>query len=269
MRTRTVLIIAALAILAGILWAALRQELTVRRYEVACENVRTPVRLAVITDLHGTFYGDDQSELLAQLAEAAPDAVLLVGDVIDGASSEEAALRILEGLEQWPCYYVTGNHEIWTGDADRIRALFREHGVTVLQGGADTIAIGETRVSFCGVDDPAENSEDWRAQLIACEAQAEAGAVRVLLSHRPERVKDYARTDFDVIVSGHAHGGQVRIPGLLNGLYAPNQGWLPEYAGGSYDLGGPTLIVGRGLVRNRLPRIFNPPELVIVELTAL
>lgn len=268
MRKKWILIIAVLAIAAVVLWAALRQELTVRRYEVACENVRTPVRLAVVTDLHGTFYGDGQSELLAQLAEAAPDAVLLVGDIIDGDSSEKAALQLLEGLEKWPCYYVTGNHEVWTGDAERIRTLVREYGVTVLQGSAETIAIGETRVSLCGVDDPAEDPEGWREQLSACEAQAEDGAVKVLLSHRPERVEDYARTGFDVVVAGHAHGGQVRIPGLLNGLYAPNQGWLPEYAGGIYDLGGPTMIVGRGLVRNWLPRIFNSPELVIVDLTA-
>lgn len=268
MRKKWILFAAVLAIAAGILWVALRQELTVRRYEVACKNVRTPVRLAVITDLHGTLYGDGQSDLFERLAENAPDAVLLVGDIIDGEASEEAAIQLLNGLERWPCYYVTGNHEVWTGDAERIRTLFREHCVTVLQGGAETITIGETRVSFCGVDDPDEDPEGWLEQLSACEVQAEDRTVRVLLSHRPERAEDYARTCFDVIVAGHAHGGQVRIPGLVNGLYAPNQGWLPEYAGGCYDLGGPTLIVGRGLVRNWMPRIFNPPELVIVDLIA-
>ena len=90
----------------------------------------------------------------------------------------------------------------------------------------------------------------------------------VLLANRPELIEKYDVHDFDLVVSGHAHGGQVRIPGLLNGLYAPNQGWFPPYAGGEYEVNGTTMIVSRGLAREttRLPRIFNRPELVIVEL---
>lgn len=87
----------------------------------------------------------------------------------------------------------------------------------------------------------------------------------VLLAHRPELLAKYAQFPLDLVVSGHAHGGQVRIPGVLNGLYAPNQGWFPKLAGGAYAQGGTTLIVSRGLaVRTRLPRIFNRPEVVLV-----
>ena len=89
----------------------------------------------------------------------------------------------------------------------------------------------------------------------------------ILLSHRPERVEDYAASGFDLVAAGHAHGGQVRIPGLLNGLLAPNQGLFPKYAGGLYDLGGTELAVSRGLSINPLlPRVFNPPEIVVVEI---
>lgn len=87
----------------------------------------------------------------------------------------------------------------------------------------------------------------------------------VLLAHRPELLAKYAQFPLDLVVSGHAHGGQVRIPGVLNGLYAPNQGWFPKLAGGAYTQDGTTLIVSRGLaVRTRLPRIFNRPEVVLV-----
>jgi predicted MPP superfamily phosphohydrolase len=92
----------------------------------------------------------------------------------------------------------------------------------------------------------------------------------VLLAHRPEYIDSYLDYDFDLILSGHAHGGQWRIPLLINGLYAPNQGWFPKYAGGRYELGNSTFIVSRGLAKEsvRVPRIFNPPELVVIDITA-
>ena len=89
----------------------------------------------------------------------------------------------------------------------------------------------------------------------------------MLLSHRPELVDIYRGSGFDLVVSGHAHGGQVRIPGLVNGLFAPCQGWFPQYAGGVYALGSTTLVVSRGLCRNELPRVFNRPELVVLTLS--
>ena len=90
--------------------------------------------------------------------------------------------------------------------------------------------------------------------------------VSVLLSHRPELTELYRGSGFDLVVSGHAHGGQVRVPLLLNGLYAPNQGFFPQYAGGLYDLDGTALAVSRGLSISRLPRVFNPPEAVVIDL---
>ncbi|MDO4733224.1 MAG: metallophosphoesterase, partial [Bacillota bacterium] len=88
----------------------------------------------------------------------------------------------------------------------------------------------------------------------------------ILLSHRPECTAFYESSGFDLELSGHAHGGQLRIPGLLNGLYAPNQGFFPKYAGGLYQLGKTSLLVSRGLCKSRLPRVFNRPELAIIEL---
>ena len=95
----------------------------------------------------------------------------------------------------------------------------------------------------------------------------EIDSYSILVTHRPERVESYAASGFDLIVAGHAHGGQARLPGLINGVYAPNQGLFPNYAGGMYVLTAQTsMVVSRGLCRNVIPRIFNPPELVIIDI---
>ena len=103
-------------------------------------------------------------------------------------------------------------------------------------------------------------------QFRACQALTGDSRYTVLLSHRPERTECYRDSGFDLVVSGHAHGGQVRLPGMINGLFAPHQGAFPDYAGGLYALGSTTLVVSRGLCRNLLPRVFNPPELVALDL---
>ena len=152
-------------------------------------------------------------------------------------------------------------------------------GVTVLEGEAAPLVINGQELCIAGVDDPEfwggyfayggyDVPAEWLTQLKACgEAAAKSGAYSVLLSHRPELVDIYRGSGFDLVVSGHAHGGQVRIPGLVNGLFAPCQGWFPQYTGGAYALGSTTLVVSRGLCRNELPRVFNRPELVIVILS--
>ena len=123
-------------------------------------------------------------------------------------------------------------------------------------------------IALCGVDDPDVGEQAWAAQLEKASAQRPEGVVSLLLSHRPERIETYLSYGFDVILAGHAHGGQWRLPGLINGLAAPNQGLFPRYAGGRYDLEGTVLVVSRGLAREttRLPRIFNRPELVLLDL---
>ena len=141
-------------------------------------------------------------------------------------------------------------------------------GAVVLEGQALPVTAAGQPLLIAGVDDPAAGEEIWRAQMEAASAGADGAAFSVLLSHRPERAEEYAGLGFDLVLAGHAHGGQWRIPGLINGLIAPNQGLFPKYAGGMYDLGGGTaMIVSRGLAREstRVPRLYNPPELVVVD----
>ena len=270
-RMKWLLPAAAAAGLAAFFLAGLDGGLTVRSYTVESGKVTAPGRPAGLTDLHACDYGEDQRELLDAVAAQAPDLVLLVGDIVDDEPRmpEARALETVEALaEGWPVYYVTGNHEFWSGRPEEIKAEIRAAGAVVLEGQALPVTAAGQPLLIAGVDDPAAGETVWRAQMEAASAGADGAAFSVLLSHRPERAEEYAGLGFDLVLAGHAHGGQWRIPGLINGLIAPNQGLFPKYAGGMYDLGGGTaMIVSRGLAREstRVPRLYNPPELVVVD----
>ena len=225
-------------------------------------------RLAVISDLHGRSFGEDNADLIAAVQAANPDLIALIGDIADERTDLSILTPLCEGLvDIAPCFYVTGNHEWRGGEAERICADMEARGVTLLRGDAvDLTAQNGQTIQVCGVDDPEAGME---GQLQQAGGQVEPGKFSLLLAHRPEGIEAYLEYPFDLVVSGHAHGGQWRIPGILNGLIAPNQGLFPEYAGGQYDLENATLIVSRGLAREstRVPRIFNRPEVVVIDLT--
>ena len=262
-----------LAAAAGVtLLAGLDARLAVRTYTIESEQVSTPVRLAVLTDLHACAYGEGQKNLLDAVAVQSPDLVLLCGDIVDDEPRmpEERALATVEALaEVWPVYYVTGNHEFWTDRVGEVKELLRARGAVVLEGESHTVTAAGQSLRIGGVDDPEVGEDVWREQLEAVTAAQDGETFSILLTHRPERVEDYTGRGFDLVLAGHAHGGQWRLPGLINGLMAPNQGLFPRYAGGRYELDGDTtLIVSRGLAREstRIPRIFNRPELVVVDI---
>lgn len=270
MRKKHRWILPVLAILVALALIALDERLILRTYTVASPKLTAEVRLAVVTDFHSSDNADD---VVAMVASCAPDAVLLVGDLFDDDTQNrppERTLSLMRQLSaQYPCYYVSGNHEAWTGEMDALYQQTEEAGVTVLRMSSGVLTVRGQRIALCGVPDPYEmvfsGAPDTEEQLRQAMENVDSADFTVLLAHRPELLAKYAQFPFDLVVSGHAHGGQVRIPGVLNGLYAPNQGWFPKLAGGAYTQDGTTLIVSRGLaVRTRLPRIFNRPEVVLV-----
>lgn len=265
---------AAIAGVVLFLLAACDMRLKTVYYTIDTGKLNRPVRLALITDLHSCKYGAGQDTLLRAIDARQPDIVLLGGDIFDDERPYENAKITLQYLAQrYPCYYVTGNHEYWSKDITTILNIVASYGITILEGECETIQIDGQTIHICGVDDPdavtyTKNAKGMTDQLAAAQAQADKEGCTILLSHRPEWVRTYEQYSFDVILTGHAHGGQWRIPGILNGLYAPNQGIAPKYAGGEYPLEHGTMIVSRGLARESTlaPRIFNRPELVIVDL---
>ncbi len=253
------LLVAALATLSIF---ALSQRLEVSEYVLTSPKLNRAVTLAVATDLHNSFFGENQGELVAAIRAAEPDALLMVGDMANSLAETDGVRALAKGVDGiCPIYYVTGNHECMTDDLDEILRLLRSLGVNVLEGESSMLACG---IRVAGTDDPLRlTREDWKKQLDACRSRD--GVYTVLMAHRPDRAEAY-ETGFDLVVSGHAHGGQARIPGLIDGLWAPNQGWFPKYCSGLYAVGDATMAVSRGLCKNALPRVFNRPELMILRI---
>lgn len=270
MRKKHWWILPVLAILVALALIALDERLILRTYTVASPKLTAEVRLAVVTDFHSSDNADD---VVAMVTSCAPDAVLMVGDMFDDDTQNRPTERTLSLMRQlsaqYPCYYVSGNHEAWTGEMDALYQQTEEAGVTLLRMSSGVLTVRGQRIALCGIPDPYEmvfsGAPDTEEQLRQALEDVDSADFTVLLAHRPELLAKYAQFPLDLVVSGHAHGGQVRIPGALNGLYAPNQGWFPKLAGGAYTQDGTTLIVSRGLaVRTWLPRIFNRPEVVLM-----
>ncbi len=266
-KRKTKYAIAAVAA-AALTVSALDTRLTVRRYTLHSDRLSGMVRIALITDLHSCQYGQQQEKLCRALRDQAPDLVLLGGDIFDDHRPPQPVLDLLQCAAQYPCYYVTGNHEFWTGRVPEIKAYLAGMRIKVLAGDCVPVQVRGQTLNLCGVDDPSGGESAFCRQLEATQTGQEPDAYTILLAHRPERTGQYLTRHFDLILSGHTHGGQWRIPGLLNGFFAPNQGFLPAHAGGLYHCGDAALLVSRGLAREStlVPRIWNRPELVVVDL---
>ncbi len=283
MKKRTKIILILLTALAVFILPGFYNVLAIRRYTVKAPDVTQPVRIALITDLHSCAYGKGQRELLDAVDAETPDMILLGGDIFDDDLPDDNAEAFLRGISgRYPVYYVTGNHEYWSGEAGFAQkmTILEECGIVRLSGETVIIEVNGTRISLSGVDDPyswadsygfTERSDgNFRDQVLQAAAQMEEDAYTILLTHRPELLDVYSQQGFELVLAGHAHGGQWRIPGIINGLWAPNQGLFPAYAGGRYEQNGTVMIVSRGLAREstRVPRWYNRPEVVIVELVS-
>ncbi len=244
-------------------------------YTVRSEKISNEITLALITDLHNCLYGRGQGQLLQEIEGLDPDLVLLGGDIFDDAYINDNGRTLIEGLAgAHRTYYVSGNHEWWSGRMHEIFACLESAGVTVLRGTTDLVQINGSRLVIGGIDDPEVDSYDkgymgFETQLEAVAKRLDGESFSLLLAHRPELAGKYFSHDFDLVLSGHSHGGQFRIPLLLNGLYAPDQGFFPRLAGGLYRFDKGNLVVSRGLSRENtmLPRIFNRPEVVSITLS--
>lgn len=256
-------IIAAAATVYAVLAAASFPLRTVN-YTVYTNEITESLRIAQISDLHDCAYGKDMKNLINAIDEQSPDMIVLTGDIYDDISDNENTAVFLKNIAgKYPCFYVAGNHEFRTPLWTEFKQEAESFGVNVLEG--EDVRFGE--ITVCGAAKSADGRTAWSDCVEKCAENAEGYSV--LLYHFPEDI-EYCRSfeKFGLILCGHAHGGQWRIPGLLNGLYAPDQGLFPKYAGGRYDFPDCTMIVSRGLsrVREGIPRIFNNPELVIIDI---
>lgn len=281
MKNKFLRLIAALAVLViAAIWVIIgNRHVGVTRYTV--ESNRIPAafdyfKIAVISDLHNAEFGTDNSRLLKLTEDEDPDMIAVTGDLID---SNRTDIRIAEKIidqivDIAPCYYVTGNHEAWIGaEYQELEETLLDKGVIVLHDKTVKLVRDDESIQIAGLEDPAfseeavANGEELlKSRLKDMEID---DSFCILLSHRPEIFDAYVSMDIDLVLSGHAHGGQFRLP-FIGGLIAPDQGILPEYDAGEYMEDNTTMIVSRGLGNSIVPiRFNNDPELVIVELSSI
>ena len=231
-------------------------------------------RIAHISDLHNTEIGKGNEKLLNMLGKAQPDLIAITGDLIDSRNTKlSVALDFVEkAMEIAPCYYVAGNHESRIKEYDVLKSGMEAAGVVVLENELVEISAGEATITLLGMKDPSfpmelkDDSMEANVLSLLNSFWPEDDSYKILLSHRPELIDTYAVREADLVLSGHAHGGQFRLP-LIGGLYAPQQGWFPKYDAGLIEKDGTNMIVSRGIGNSLFPfRVNNRPEVVLVQL---
>ncbi len=230
-------------------------------YTIKSKKIKKDVNIVLLTDHHGCYYGDEQEILIDDIEKIKPDIILYSGDIFDDRLPFDNTITLLKNLKgKYPAFYVTGNHEVRTEKLDEIKEILINNKIEILDGINKRVLLNDNKLLLGGLSDPELKLE----QLNLLEKSNDL-EFSILLSHRPELTEEYNDIGYDLVVTGHAHGGQWAIPKLLNGLYAPNQGIFPKYAGGIYNLKNTILIVSRGLAKEStkfVPRIFNKPEIV-------
>ncbi|MGH1276100.1 metallophosphoesterase [Bacillus cereus] len=231
-------------------------------------------KILQISDLHNKKFGDNQDVLIQKIKSIDPDIIAITGDLIDSKSYDaEVSMQLIrEIVKKYPVYFVTGNHEQWSGKYNNLEKELKKYGVNVLRNEHVGIRKGEQEINLLGIDDPefgTGNRDEGNIiidEIKKAKIEMQPDKYNVLLSHRPEFIKEYTNERLDLVLSGHAHGGQVRLP-FIGGLVAPNQGVLPKYTAGLYVEQNTSMVVSRGLGNSIIPqRILNRPEIVVVQL---
>ena len=268
--------LAAAALTAWTLWG--NTALTAEKITVSSERLPAAFSgfaIAQVSDLRNAEFGEDNEKLLDLLAGLSPDMIALTGDLVDSRSTDLGiALRFAEkAAEIAPVCYVPGNHEARIADYDALREGLSAAGVTVLEDAALPLSRAGESITLIGLRDPdfaagSPGSPARRLEETLTALTQDASGFTLLLSHRPEYFSVYAGCGIDLTLSGHAHGGQIRLP-FLGGLLAPGQGFFPEYDAGLCREGDAQMVVRRGLGNSVFPlRVNNRPEVVLITLQA-
>lgn len=274
MKKRIWAVILPVVLLLGIWWMIwANTALEVTEYSICSPEIPAGFdgfRIAQISDLHNTEFGENNEKLLQMLQDTKPDIIAITGDLVDSRRTDiDVAVDFLrEAMKIAPCYYITGNHERRIAEFPSLEARLLELGVTVLRNESCILERQRDSIQLMGVDDCAFfPGIDGNATVRAMETEIyrmQSEHYTILLSHRPELAVVYDRYDVDLVLCGHAHGGQFRLP-LIGGIYAPDQGFFPKYTSGVYEMMDLTMVVSRGLGNSAFPlRFNNRPEIVLI-----
>ena len=272
------LAVVATVLIALVIWIAWgNTALELNTYTISSSKLQDSFngyRIAHVSDLHNAEMGKDNEKLLLMLRDADPDMIAITGDLIDSRNTDvEIALQFAqEAMKIAPCYYVSGNHEARVNGYEELKTGLISAGVIILEDVQTEISIEGETITVIGINDPSFQTDylfgdaETVVSSKLSELHTDRDGFTILLSHRPELFDTYTDHDVDLVLSGHAHGGQFRLP-FIGGVIAPNQGLFPEYDAGIYTEGNTSMLVSRGIGNSILPfRINNCPEVILIEL---
>jgi predicted MPP superfamily phosphohydrolase len=276
-RTKIFIVVAVLLVVASVWVTWGNVVVTVTEYVVECEGLPAPFsgfRIAQISDLHNAEFGEGNVRLINKLKNTRPDIIVLTGDTIDSHRTNVAVAISFceEAVKIAPTYFITGNHEARLDtEYKELKKAIENFGVVVLENESIMLEIDGEKINLVGIHDPAfmdvsEEEDCEKAAVAELERLTSVEYFDLVLVHRPGYFKKYAATEADLLLCGHHHGGQFRLP-FIGGLFAPGQGFFPEYDSGVYAENGTTMVISRGIGNSSFPiRFNNPPEIVVVEL---
>lgn len=276
-KKRTFLITIILIILGCLFVYFENNNIVITKYTYKNEQIPSQfknLKILQISDLHNAQFGKNQNTIIRKIKKCQPDMIFITGDIIDANryDLQKAITLVKQVVDIALTYYVSGNHEAWSNHYNEVKAALLEEKVLVLDNDSIDIKRGKDSITLIGLKDPAFLYSDyffgtdysaWENYL---KSQVKYNKFEILLSHRPELMDIYKKHNVDLVFSGHVHGGQFRLP-FMGGVVGPDQGFFPKYDAGEFVEQNTTMILSRGLGNSIIPlRIFNRPELVLVEL---
>ena len=266
---KKVIVLLTVIILLAIFCFYQNKHLTVSEYTFTTSKISTDensLRIVQISDLHNAKFGKNNSRLISLITDHSPDIIVITGDIVDSnhTNIDTAVDLCTQAAKIAPCYYVTGNHETWLTNYDKTKLFdgIKSAGVHILND--ESITLNDDIV-LTGLDD----SSLYNGTLATLSHDIPEDKLHIVLAHEPQYLEEeYVLSSPDLIITGHAHGGQVRLP-FIGGIVAPDQGFFPKYTAGEYKSGDTTMYVSRGLGNSVIPlRIFNTPEINLLKIKA-
>ncbi|MGE9994060.1 metallophosphoesterase [Peptoniphilaceae bacterium SGI.137] len=254
-----------------------RSNLTYRvaRYQVesaAIPNAFNGYKILQISDVHGRIFGKDGESLTKTVEEEQPNMVVITGDLLsrNSKNSQEMTESLKQIAKEFPVYYIRGNHEMWRDlhipDQDQFYEQLRSIGVTVMSNEVMPILFGGSRVFLAGLQEPLSSYNEGTDFDMTDLLGKKPEGYTVLLAHNPLLWEKYREWGAELTISGHVHGGVVRLP-LIGGIFSPDKTFFPKYDRGLYQENQKAMVVSAGLGKSAIPfRFLNPLEVVVITL---
>ena len=269
-KTWTIIFASMLLFILVVYITATDTRIQVTRYAVRSEELPEAfdgMTIMQLSDLHGQI----TDRLYDLILENKPSIFVLTGDTVDEDTEDyDGVCELLQVISDGtPTFLITGNHEQWLDNTDEVLQMFADCGAKIMDGKSASLKLGDDRIYITGIADPSFVDDELCQSTLLRQKKltAQYDGFNILLFHRADMFDSFLQRGYDLILSGHMHGGQVRVP-FVGGIISPKGSWMPKYSGGMYKLeDGSVGISNRGLANGgRIKRIYNRPEIVIIEL---